>query len=61
MFVLGHLSDLHIAARPWLKELAGKRGLGFINWHRKRKFIHRSEVIEALTRDLKASAPTISR
>ena len=57
MFVLGHLSDLHIAARPWLKELAGKRGLGFVNWHRKRKFIHRSEVIEALTRDLKASAP----
>jgi 3',5'-cyclic AMP phosphodiesterase CpdA len=57
MFVLGHLSDLHLAARPWLMELAGKRGLGFINWHRKRKFIHRSEVIEALTRDLKASAP----
>ena len=57
MFVLGHLSDLHLAARPWFKELAGKRSLGFINWHRKRKFIHRSEVIEALTRDLKASAP----
>ncbi len=57
MFVLGHLSDLHLAARPRLKELAGKRGLGFINWHRRRKFIHRGEVVDALTGDLKASAP----
>jgi 3',5'-cyclic AMP phosphodiesterase CpdA len=57
MFVLGHLSDLHLAAPPRLQELAGKRGLGFINWHRGRKLIHRREVIDALTRDLKASAP----
>jgi 3',5'-cyclic AMP phosphodiesterase CpdA len=57
MFVLGHLSDLHLAAPPRLRELAGKRGLGFINWHRGRKLIHRREVIDALTRDLKASAP----
>src|SRR5208282_310367 len=57
MFVLAHLSDLHLASRPRLKELAGKRGLGFINWHRGRKYIHRSEVIDALTRDLKACAP----
>ena len=57
MFALGHLSDLHLAARPQLKALAGKRGLGFINWHRGRKFIHRSEVVDALTRDLKANAP----
>ncbi|MGD0331622.1 MAG: metallophosphoesterase [Xanthobacteraceae bacterium] len=57
MFVLGHLSDLHLAAPPRPKELAGKRGLGFINWHRGRKFIHRREVVDALTRDLKASAP----
>jgi 3',5'-cyclic AMP phosphodiesterase CpdA len=57
MFVRGHLSDLHLAAPPRLQELAGKRGLGFINWHRGRKLIHRREVIDALTRDLKASAP----
>jgi len=57
MFVLGHLSDLHLAAPPRLQEVAGKRGLGFINWHRGRKLIHRREVIDALTRDLKASAP----
>jgi len=56
MFVLAHISDLHLALRPHLSELAGKRGLGFINWHRGRKYIHRPEVIEALTRDLKSRA-----
>jgi 3',5'-cyclic AMP phosphodiesterase CpdA len=54
MFVLAHISDLHMAGRPRPAELVGKRGLGFINWQRKRKFIHRPEVLEALTRDLKA-------
>jgi hypothetical protein len=56
MFVLAHLSDLHLALRPRLTELAGKRGLGFINWHRGRKYIHRAEVLEAITRDLKTIA-----
>ena len=56
MFVLAHLSDLHLAARPRLSELAGKRGLGFINWQRGRKYIHRVEALEAITRDLKACA-----
>jgi 3',5'-cyclic AMP phosphodiesterase CpdA len=56
MFVLAHLSDLHLAGRPRPAELAGKRGLGFINWQRKRKYIHRPEVLEAITRDLAALA-----
>lgn len=56
MFVLAHLSDLHLAARPRLRELAGKRGLGFINWHRGRKYIHRIEALNAITDDLKACA-----
>jgi 3',5'-cyclic AMP phosphodiesterase CpdA len=54
MFILAHVSDLHLAGRPRLAELAGKRGLGFINWQRKRKSIHRPEVLEAITRDLTA-------
>jgi 3',5'-cyclic AMP phosphodiesterase CpdA len=54
MFVLAHLSDLHFAKRPRLAELAGKRGLGFINWHRGRKYIHRIEVLDAVTADLKS-------
>ena len=53
MFVLAHLSDLHLALRPRLLELAGKRGLGYINWHRGRKYIHRRETLDAVTRDLK--------
>jgi 3',5'-cyclic AMP phosphodiesterase CpdA len=57
MFVLAHLSDLHLALRPRLLELAGKRGLGYINWHRGRKYIHRRETLDAITRDVRASAP----
>jgi 3',5'-cyclic AMP phosphodiesterase CpdA len=56
MFVLAHVSDLHMALPPRLADLAGKRGLGFINWQRKRKRIHRPEVLEAITHDLKTQA-----
>jgi 3',5'-cyclic AMP phosphodiesterase CpdA len=56
MFVLAQLTDLHMALRPRLSELAGKRALGFINWQRKRKFIHRPEVLDAITRDVKEQA-----
>ncbi|MGH6671837.1 MAG: metallophosphoesterase family protein [Xanthobacteraceae bacterium] len=55
MFVLAHVSDLHMASRPTVAELAGKRGLGFINWQRKRKYIHRPEVLDAITRDVKTA------
>jgi len=55
MFVLAHISDLHLAVRPGLEQLAGKRGLGFINWHRARKYIHRVEALDAITADLKAN------
>jgi 3',5'-cyclic AMP phosphodiesterase CpdA len=53
MFVLAHLSDLHLAAQPRLADLAGKRGLGFINWHRGRKNIHKVEALDAVAADLK--------
>jgi 3',5'-cyclic AMP phosphodiesterase CpdA len=53
MFVLPPLTDLHMALRPRPSELAGKRALGSINWHRKRKFVHRPEVLDAITRDVK--------
>ena len=56
MFVLAHLSDLHMALTPRLTQLLGKRGLGFINWHRKRKHVHRREILDEITRDLKAQA-----
>jgi 3',5'-cyclic AMP phosphodiesterase CpdA len=57
MFVLAHLSDLHLASRPPLADLMSKRGLGFINWHRKRKHVHRRDVLDAITRDLQSLNP----
>ncbi len=45
-----------MALMPRLLELAGKRGLGFINWQRGRKYIHRREALDAITRDLKTIA-----
>lgn len=58
MFVLAHLTDPHLAPlpAPRLSELIGKRGLGFLNWLRKRAAIHRTDVLELLVRDLKAQA-----
>jgi 3',5'-cyclic AMP phosphodiesterase CpdA len=56
MFALAHLSDPHLALRPRISELADKRCLGFINWQRKRKYIHRLDVLDAITLDLKAQA-----
>jgi 3',5'-cyclic AMP phosphodiesterase CpdA len=59
MFVLAHLSDPHLAPlpQPRLAELAGKRALGFVNWQRKRRAIHRADVLARVVADLKASTP----
>jgi 3',5'-cyclic AMP phosphodiesterase CpdA len=59
MFVLAHLSDPHLGPLPTPHplELLSKRGLGFLNWLRKRRVIHRPEVLAALVADLKARAP----
>jgi 3',5'-cyclic AMP phosphodiesterase CpdA len=57
MFVLAQLSDVHMVPQTRLSELASKRVLGFINWQRKRKFVHRPEVLDAITRDVKEQAP----
>ncbi len=56
MFTLAHLSDLHLASAPRGSQLLSKRGLGYINWLRKRQKIYRPEVLDALTRDLKTQA-----
>jgi 3',5'-cyclic AMP phosphodiesterase CpdA len=56
MFMLAHLSDWHIATRPRPLDLAGKRGLGYINWQRGRKRIHRPEILDSTIHDLKSQA-----
>jgi 3',5'-cyclic AMP phosphodiesterase CpdA len=53
------LSDPHLSS---LKEVRGrdlfsKRGLGYLSWRRKRRFEHRTEVLEALQRDLERPDP----
>lgn len=59
MFTLAHLSDPHLAPLPAasLGELMNKRITGWLNWQRRRRFIHDRNVLDRLTADLKAQAP----
>lgn len=54
MFVLAHLSDPHLSPflRPGFFELIGKRALGYLNWHLRRRMEHRVEVLDAILQDL---------
>jgi 3',5'-cyclic AMP phosphodiesterase CpdA len=58
-FLLAHLSDPHLAPLPaprW-SELIGKRVTGYINWQRRRRFIHDPAVLAKIVADLKSQAP----
>jgi 3',5'-cyclic AMP phosphodiesterase CpdA len=58
-FTLAHLSDPHLPPMPpaRLRELAGKRALGYLNWTRNRHNYHRREVLDALVADMQAQRP----
>ncbi len=58
-FLLGHLSDPHVGPvpRPRLRELAGKRFTGYLNWQRGRHLIHDMGMLEKITADLLAHQP----
>ena len=58
-FTLAHLSDPHLPPlpRPRLRDLAGKRALGYLNWTRNRHKFHRRDVLDALVSDMQAQAP----
>jgi 3',5'-cyclic AMP phosphodiesterase CpdA len=58
-FTLAHLSDPHLSPLPVarLRDLAGKRALGYLNWTRNRHKFHRRDVLDALISDLQAQAP----
>ncbi len=58
MFTLAHLSDPHLAPlpAPSLVELIGKRVTGYINWRRRRRFIHDTAVLGKIVADLKTQA-----
>jgi 3',5'-cyclic AMP phosphodiesterase CpdA len=59
MFLLAHLSDPHLGPlpRPRLSELIGKRATGFLNWQRKRRRIHRADVLARIVADLVTQKP----
>ena len=59
MFTLAHLSDIHLSPlpRPRRRDLLSKRAIGYVNWHRGRKFVHRREILDLLTRDLVERKP----
>ncbi len=59
MFTLAHLSDPHLAPLPephW-SELLNKRITGYLNWQRKRRFVHDAGVLAKIVADLKAHKP----
>jgi len=58
-FTLAHLSDPHLPPLPTpkLRDLAGKRALGYLNWTRNRHKYHRREVLDALVSDMQAQDP----
>ena len=58
-YTLAHLSDPHIPPlpRPRPGELIGKRVLGYLNWTRNRRKVHRRDVLDALVSDMQAQTP----
>ena len=59
MFTLAQVSDVHLTPlpRPAPAELAGKRLLGYLNWIRGRKSVHRRATLNALMADLRSQSP----
>ncbi len=58
-FTLAHLSDPHLPPLPAarLRDLAGKRAFGYLNWTRNRHKFHRRDVLDALVSDMQAQMP----
>jgi 3',5'-cyclic AMP phosphodiesterase CpdA len=56
---LAHLSDPHLPPLPAarLRDLAGKRAFGYLNWTRNRHKYHRRDVLDALVADMQGQRP----
>jgi len=59
MFKLAHISDPHLGPLPPVRvaELLNKRFFGYLSWIRRRRALHRPEVLSALADDLAGLAP----
>jgi 3',5'-cyclic AMP phosphodiesterase CpdA len=60
MFTLAHLTDVHLGPLPraesW-RDYLGKRALGKISWHRRRRFLHDPAIAMAMIADIRTQAP----
>jgi 3',5'-cyclic AMP phosphodiesterase CpdA len=58
-YALAHLSDPHLPPLPAarLRDLLGKRALGYLNWTRNRHKYQRRDVLDALVSDIHGQAP----
>jgi 3',5'-cyclic AMP phosphodiesterase CpdA len=58
MFKLAHISDPHLGPLPAVRvaELMNKRFFGWLSWVRRRRDLHRPEVLAALAADLEGLA-----
>ena len=54
VFTLAHVSDIHLSPLPKVRrrQLLSKRLLGYVNWHRGRKFVHKREILDLLARTI---------
>ena len=59
MFKLAHISDPHLGPLPPFRvaELMNKRFFGYLSWVRRRRALHRPEVLTALAEDMADLAP----
>jgi 3',5'-cyclic AMP phosphodiesterase CpdA len=59
MFTLAHISDPHLGPLPPVRpvELMNKRFFGWLSWVRRRRALHRPEVLAAMAADLAGMAP----
>lgn len=59
MFRLAHLSDPHLGPLPAasLRELASKRVIGYVNWHRNRAISMRGDLLDRLVEAVRAEKP----
>ena len=57
MYRLAHLSDIHLSPLPWggLGDYMGKRTLGLLSWHLRRKKVHKKFILEKIVADMKAA------
>ncbi len=58
-FTFAHFSDPHLSSLEWVqaRELLNQRILGYLSWRSRRRAEHKTEVLEALLRDLAETRP----